>query len=323
MARAFHGTRPQPYPRVEDEDDKYYGYLDESKLKPHTYKIPREQMKQIVLQAIRYANVKSSRVILDIPETATKEQVKKIYKVEGRKLFAYFLKYYEDPASTAYQCLGKHYTEIAREQFRNRTLQKGRMNSGWRYQYVAKEAATQAQRFISVSDIGAAEAAFNAKIEQLEITKKPVNIYVSIKNRSNTLGGQDWPKAIKALEEVARTDKSREGPYLCVFGIAMQRGTRSIKNEQKTGTPYSVNTEVWLSDFFWPFFANYSYDEIVKIILEALMETTRPDAVTVVVPDAVLDAFGQACRQYQLLDEQGHFNDAYRLIDLFCGKMGR
>ena len=323
MARTSRGTRPQSYPRIENEDDKFNGYLDDSKLEPHAHKISREQMKQIVLQAIKYAHVKSSRIILDIPDDAPDAEVRKIYKKQGHKLFEYFLKYYEDPASTAYECLHKHYIEVAREQFRNRTLQKGRMNSGWRYQYVAKESANQSKRFLSVSDIGAAEADFNAKIRQKDAAKQPINIYVSIKNRGNTLGGQDWPKAIKALEEVAKNDRNREGPYLCVFGIAMQRGLRNIKNEQKTNTPYSNNTEVWLSDFFWPFFANYKYDEVVKIVLEALMETTKPDTLNVVVPDAVLDAFGDACKSYDLLDEQGRFNDAHKLIDLFCGKTKR
>ncbi|MBI3734536.1 MAG: hypothetical protein HY259_13930 [Chloroflexi bacterium] len=194
------------------------------------------------------------------------------------------------------------------------------MNSGWRYQYVAKESAMQSSRFISVSDIGAAEADFNARIRQSEPGKDPLNIYVSIKNRSNTLGGQDWPKAIKALEDVAKSDKNREGPYLCVFGIAMQGGLRNIKNEQKTKRPYSVNTEVWLSNFFWHFFTNYDYDDVMKIVLEALIETTKPDELHLVVPNAVLDAFGDECKQHNLVDEQGRFNDAHILIDLFCGK---
>jgi hypothetical protein len=43
------------------------------------------------------------------------------------------------------------------------------------------------------------------------------------------MGGQDWPKAISALENVARSDKNRSGPYICVFGIAIDKGQRQIR----------------------------------------------------------------------------------------------
>ncbi len=94
---------------------------------------------------------------------------------------------------------------------------------------------------------------------------------LSTKNRRNTLGGQDWPKAIRALESVAMNDRNRVGPYCCIFGIVMDRGQRHIKIEQKTGQTYSNNTEVWLSDFLWPFFANYSYEEIMRLVLDVLL----------------------------------------------------
>jgi hypothetical protein len=97
------------------------------------------------------------------------------------------------------------------------------MNSGWRYQYIAKDCAVRSRRFITVSDIGASEADFNATMNIVD-SKKALNIYVSIKNRANTMGGQDWPKAISALESVARSDKNRSGPYICVFGIAIDKG---------------------------------------------------------------------------------------------------
>jgi len=93
------------------------------------------------------------------------------------------------------------------------------MNSGWRYQFLALDCAQQSRRFKSVSDIGAAEADFNAVIEFVDKKKSALSLYVSIKNRSNTMGGQDWPKAIYALENVAKTDKNRTGPYCCVFGM--------------------------------------------------------------------------------------------------------
>jgi hypothetical protein len=204
---------------------------------------------------------------------------------------------YGDPASTAYDCLGKHYREIAAEQFRNQTLQKQRMNSGWRYQYIAKDCAVRSRRFITVSDIGASEADFNATMHIVD-SSKTLNIYVSIKNRANTMGGQDWPKAISALENVARSDKNRSGPYICVFGIAIDKGQRQIRRIGKTKAPYSVNTEVWLSDFFWPFFANYTYAEIAKAVFEVLMEAGPKEQrrLAMPIPDELIDSFGDACR---------------------------
>ena len=138
------------------------------------------------------------------------------------------------------------------------------------------------------------------------------------------MGGQDWPKAIHALEDVARTDKNRTGPYICVFGIVIEKGQRSIRRNGKSKSAYSVNTEVWLSDFFWPFFSNYSYSEIAKAVLEVLMEDAKKAEVIkeTDVPEPLILAFGEECRKHRLLDEQGFFNDALRLVDLFCNANG-
>jgi len=303
---------PQDYPRTAE------GFLNDTSLAPHTQKIPFDELKAIIRNAIASAARKSRREILEFPDNLDEAEKSRLYRQKGKELFAYFRRYYGDPASTAYDCLGKHYREIALEQFRNQTLQKQRMNSGWRYQYIAKDCALRSQRFITVSDIGASEADFNATMDIVE-AGKTLNIYVSIKNRANTMGGQDWPKAISALENVARSDKNRSGPYICVFGIAIDKGQRQIRRNGKTKAPYSVNTEVWLSDFFWPFFANYTYAEIAKAVLEVLMETSGgQQQLVTVVPDELIDSFGAECRTRGLLDADGRFNDPLKLIDLFC-----
>ncbi|MFH0914251.1 MAG: hypothetical protein V1849_03060, partial [Chloroflexota bacterium] len=168
------------------------------------------------------------------------------------------------------------------------------------------------------SDLGLKEADFNAVIKYKDLPGK-LAIYVSVKNRSNTMGGQDWPKAIAALETEASLDKNRISEYICVFGITIERGDRLIKRQQKTKRPYSDNTELWLSDFFWPFFANYSYEEIVKAILEVLISTQKvaiPENVEV--PQELLNSFEACCRHFKLLDKKGNFNDAFKLVELFC-----
>ncbi len=310
----------QNYPRINEADSPYHGYLDERCLYQHIYKMSKEELRKIIIDSIENANKKSSRVILNIPEGTSEEELKKFFKKQGRELFKYFQKYCGDPASTAYACLNKHYTVIAKEQFRNRTLQKERMNSGWRYQYIAKSGAIISKRFLTISDIGTTEADFNATIAVNSSEVRVLSIYVSVKNRTNTMGGQDWPKAIYALEEVARNDKNRISPYLCVFGIAMDKGQRIIKNRQQTKTPYSVNTEVWLSDFFWPFFTNYSYEDIIKAVLDVLLEVDEQNSIGVEIPKKLLDAFGECCKSHGLLDSNECFNDAYKLVNLFVGK---
>lgn len=313
-------TSAQGYPRIANEHDKFNGFFDSGKIKGHKKNIDTDELKKIIIRAISSANKKSGRAILALPEKLSKKEYVELCKAKGRELFDYFQKYCGDPASTAHECLNRHYTQIAREQFRNRTLQKERMNAGWRYQYIARDAAILSERFISVSDIGANEADFNAKVE-IKNTKEALNIYVSVKNRTNTMGGQDWPKAIRALEDVAKNDKNRNGSYLCIFGIAMEKGLRTIKNEAKTKTPYSMNTEVWLSDYFWPFFTNKTYEEIIKAVLGVLLDIGQESGLDIEIPEELIESFGAACKAKGLLDNKGNFNDAYRLVELFCGTL--
>lgn len=155
----------------------------------HKIRIPVAELEKIILSAIDNANRKSSREMLSIPSGADAEVVDNILVKEGKELFKYFKKYCGDPAATAYQLHGKHYKDVAIEQFRNRTLQKERMNSGWRYQFLATECARHTKRFKSISDIGAAEGDFNAQIQFIDKTAGILNIYVSVKNRCNTMGG--------------------------------------------------------------------------------------------------------------------------------------
>ena len=278
----------QPYPRIQDESNKLLGFLDTAELNEHKRKISERVLKRIIAKAIDEASRKSSRSLLNLADTddLTMQQAK--FQKVGHDLFGYFKKYYGDPASTAHDCHNQHYRDIAREQFRNNTIQKERMNSGWRYQFIAKDAANRTGRVISVSDIGTAEADFNATVGYKNKAGQ-LNIYVSVKNRGNTLGGQDWPNSIQALEEVASRDRNRSGPYICVFGIAMDRGQRTVKKDAKRKVPYSVNTEIWYSDFFWPFFSNIEYEEIIKAVLDVLIEHGRNTTFDTDIPADVLE----------------------------------
>ena len=311
-------TIAQHYPKIQQS-----GLLDDSQLTPHNDRISEKELEKIINDAIEYASEKTSRTILNISADATADEIQKTYEKEGKELFEYFLKYCGDPPSTAMACRGKNYIEVGREWFRNRTLQKERMNAGWRYQYIAQKVASKSPRFHNVSDLGLKEADFNATVDVKQgFGISSLNIYVSVKNRVNTVGGQDWPKAIHALEEVAKRDKnsSKGSAYLCVFGIAIEKGERFIKTIEKTGMPHSPNTEVWKSNFFWPFFTNYSYEEINQAILKVLDQTESIEESKVEIPDELIESFGQSCRDQSLLDDGGCFKDPVRMVSVMCTK---
>ena len=256
---------------------------------------------------------------MNLPDNISEAEVQKIYQKEGRALFDYFQKYFGDPASTARKCINRHFSEIAKEQYRNRTLQQERMNSAWRYQFIAKDAAIASKRFESVSELGLYQADFNIVIRYKK-NKSKLAIYVSVKNRSDTVGGQDMPKAIIALEDDAKLDKNRDSPYLCVFGITMERGLRLIRKNQKSGVPHSINTELWLSDYFWPFFTNMSYEDMMRTVLEILLTGAVGEVSGGEMPQELLDSFETCCREHKLLDKKGKFNDPFKLVELFCRK---
>jgi hypothetical protein len=281
----------QHYPRQADN------LLDDRNLVRHSYKIPIVELKAIIIEAIENANQKSSRVILNLPDNASPEIITKTYTKEGKELFKYFVKYCGDAATTALQCSGRKCSDIAREQFRNRTLQKERMNSAWRYQYIAKDTASASKRFDNISDIGLAEADFNAVIKYRK-SKSKLTVYVSVKNRSNTMGGQDWPKAIAALERVASGDKNRIGDYICIFGLSVERGNRLMKGN-KARVPFSYNTELWFADYFWPFFSNYSYEEIATLVLDVLISSKAKFSSSENVPQELIDSF-QKCAKTKI-----------------------
>lgn len=192
------------------------------------------------------------------------------------------------------------------------------MNSGWRYQYLATDCAQRTGRFLSVSELGLTEADFNADIE-ITKTRKRLSIYVSVKNRSNTIGGPDWPNAIQALENLAMGDKNRRGPYICIFAFVMESGGRSVKRT-KDRSLRSPNTELWFSDFFWPFFTNRTYEDIMQAVLRVLMDNPEAEKISLDVPKEVIDSFEECCKELGLVDDSGIFNDPSKLVMFFCNK---
>ena len=306
----------QGYPRIADEDSKDHGLLNDQELAQHKTRIPIEDLPRLILGAIENANRKSGRAMLNISLDAGEVEIADAYKNIGRDLFEYFQQYSSDPASFAFQLRGQNCRDVGVQQFRNKALQKERMNSGWRYQYLAIDCAQKTGRFSSISELGLREADFNAVVE-IKKSRNPLSIYVSVKNRSNTIGGPDWPNAIQALEALAKSDKNRRGPYICVFAFVMESGARSVKRT-KDKTLRSPNTELWASDYFWPFFANYSYEEIMQAVLQVLIANPDAEQVSLEVPEEVLDVFEKHCKDSGLVNNAGYFDDPAKLVSFFC-----
>lgn len=65
---------------------------------------------------------------------------------------------------------------------------------------------------------------------------------------------------------------------------------------------------------------NFECEEVHRAILEVLMESGEPDPLShqIEPPLSIIEAFGEACRQYSLLDDSGHFHDPHRLVEFFC-----
>ncbi len=306
----------QGYPRIADADSKDYGLLNDRELAEHKRTVSIEDLPKLILMAIENANRKSGRAMLNISPNADDAEIAEAYENIGRELFDYFRQYSSDPASFAFQLKGQNCREVSIQQFRNKALQKERMNSGWRYQYLAIDCAQKTGRFTSVSELGLREADFNAVVD-IQKSRTPLSIYVSVKNRSNTIGGPDWPNAIQALEALAMSDKNRRGPYICIFAFVMESGGRSVKRT-KDRSLRSPNTELWASDYFWPFFANYSYEEMMQAVLQVLIANPDAEKVSLEVPDEILNVFESCCRDAELIDEMGNFDDPAKLVSFFC-----
>ncbi|MFQ3672925.1 MAG: hypothetical protein SNJ83_04930, partial [Aggregatilineales bacterium] len=138
---------------------------------PHPRRITPELLRTLILQAIEEASVQSSREAILIPPDMSPEQENLFFQDEANKLFAYLHAYPVDPAATAHEYTGRHYQDVGLELFRNRAIQKGRMNSGWRYQLLARECAKASGRFDEAAGFGFSKGDFVAKIRFKDDTR--------------------------------------------------------------------------------------------------------------------------------------------------------
>ena len=148
------------------------------------------------------------------------------------------------------------------------------MNSGWRYQYIAKDCAVRSRRFVTVSDIGASEADFNATMNIVDSGQDAQHLCLDQEPREHDGRSGLAEGDLRARKRGALRQEPLRAVHLRLRHRDRQ-GSAADPPIGKTKAPHSVNTEVWLSDFFWPFFANYTYAEIAKAVFEVLMETGK------------------------------------------------
>lgn len=233
------------------------------------------------------------------------------------ELFKYFVKYCNDPASTSHQCNGRHYSDVAKEQFYTLSTEYACANSMLRYQAIVEIEALKSGRFRSIKKITNSDGCFSAIIDYMR-REGSLYIYVSINSRFDLMDEEYWNELNSQLESFAIADPNRSGDYLCVIGMANENGDRCKLQTNSKSRLQSHSTEIWLSDFFWPFFTNFSYKEISLSVLSALIETQIPDTHEIVIPNDLIEVFGKCCRNEHLIDEIGKFNDSIKLARLMC-----
>lgn len=73
--------------------------------------------------------------------------------------------------------------------------------------------------------------------------------------------------------------------------------------------------------FLLAFLSNCSYEKVIKAVLKVLLEEGGISSLDIKIPDELIESFGDECKSYELLNEQGNFDNPERLVDLFCGKL--
>jgi hypothetical protein len=153
-------------------------------------------------------------------------------------------------------------------------MQRYRMLIGVFYQYLlislTYRAAAKKSHFMKVFD-GVRQGDVVADVTTPK-SDKGLRLYISVKKSIDTVGGQDMGDAIKRLEKIAKDDKNINMPYLCVVAIATpERGkiTSYDKSRQMrkdtNGRHYSLNSELWLPGFLYPYVTGRSAVEIYQL----------------------------------------------------------
>jgi len=143
-------------------------------------------------------------------------------------------------------------------------MQRHRMTIGVFYQYLLLELMRQRWPVFD----GAREGDIIADIETPTFRPR-LRLYISVKKSEDTVGGQDIPGVIRRIESVAKEDKNRSRPYLCVICIATPSAgrLRSYLEDRHVkcsaaGSPYSLNCEFWGPGFVFPYITGHNAKEI-------------------------------------------------------------
>lgn len=295
----------QPYPRISDQKSKELGLLDVNQFKPLEKKITEDTMNSLIESAIKSAEIKTNKKALEITDNMSAAEKSSIYKEAAKSLFKYFKR--PDPAGIANYLHGKNYVEVANEFIKKRKTHLESMNAGWRYQYLFVECAHASERFKSVSDLSTADSDVNIIAKTTK--DENINLYISIKNRKDTISGGSGKGVLKKLEDLALQDKNRIGAYCCIIALGIQ----TMKHRGRT--THSANIEYWPANFFWPFISGYTYEEIMNMVTARLSTIKKID---LKVPVEIIEEFGELCAKNKIVNSQGNFDSKEAIIKWLC-----
>jgi hypothetical protein len=261
----------QPYPR-EDDPSLLAKYSLFPKLSPP---LSRDAVKDAIKQAlIRAKTDKAGDPFeeIDTPQKLVKECIQHMMERSDPILSTNF--YSQLDVDEVFDM-----DAIAHE------MQRQRMKIGVFYQYLLIE-LMKASRSTEQSNIirffdGSREGDAVADIETPGFDKN-LRLYISVKKSVDTVGGQDVGGVINRLETIAKQERNRTSPYLCVIAIATPPGglireytkSRNIRYTQDNH-PYSENCEIWLPGFLYPYITGWNAKDIYKESL-ALVDEHLP-----------------------------------------------
>jgi len=249
MVKRKQGPRLQQYPRVE-------GLLlaRPDLFPPLTPPMPMKTILDCVDRAFQRCSLKKSggkRIIADSPEALV-------------ELCIEHLRTRSDPIISPYFVSLCDVDRLFELDAVSHEMQRHRMSIGDFYQYLLLELMRQHWPVFDSSREGDIVADIETPTFQ-----QGLRLYISVKKSADTVGGQDIPGVIRRIESVAKEDKNRARPYLCVICIATPSHGKLLSYSEDrrvkcntSGSPYSLNCEHWGPGFVFPYITGRNAREI-------------------------------------------------------------
>ena len=293
----------QSYPRISSAASKFEaGYIDTSQLCDIKNKISQNEFLNLINISIDKARNKVDEKIINIPEGISKLEEKKIYDKAAKDLINYIKK--TDPANAVSQLLNKNLVDVAQEFQVKKDAKTYEMFSGWRNQFLLFECAKKIGRFETVGDV---DTSFDIVATIKSLSGEVITLYISLKNRKDTMSGSSVRGVLSKLEDNAKNDKNRDGLYCIIIGCAIDT------TRYRSGSSYSQNLEFWPAKLLWEFFSGFTFPHVMNSISQ--QQNSRKQNK---LADELKLSLIKECKKLELINEQNIFHDRKRIIEIFC-----